>query len=53
MTGNLFFVPTADFLENMSVDAALERTAPEPPLSEIPAERDFSLGIGSLKRDPS
>jgi len=53
VTGNLFFVPTADFLENMSVDAALERTAPEPPLPEIPAERDFSLGIGSLKRDPS
>jgi porphyrinogen peroxidase len=53
VTGNLFFVPTADFLENVSADGA-----PEPPPPEIPpqrdlAERDFSLGIGSLKRDPS
>jgi putative iron-dependent peroxidase len=58
VTGNLFFVPTAGFLENVRVDGALEPAAPEPPLPEpplpeIPAERDFSLGIGSLKRDPS
>jgi len=53
VTGNLFFVPPADFLENASVDGAPAPTAAEPPLPEIPAERDSSLGIGSLKRDPS
>jgi porphyrinogen peroxidase len=58
VTGNLFFVPTADFLENVTAEGAIEPTVPEPPLPEIPAQRDlaepdFSLGIGSLKRDPS
>jgi putative iron-dependent peroxidase len=48
VTGNLFFVPTADFLENVTVDGT-----PAPPMPEMPAERDFSLGIGSLKRDLS
>ena len=53
VTGNLFFVPTPDFVENVTADGAFEPTAPEPPIPEIPTERDFSLGIGSLKRAPS
>ena len=55
-TGNLFFVPSATFLENIGDDA--------PPagqtLSDAPAvatsqsqARDGSLGIGSLKGDPA
>ncbi len=58
VTGNLFFAPSATFLENVSDDepasaAALPATsvaAPERP--EAPA-RDGSLNIGSLKGDPS
>lgn len=56
-TGNLFFVPSATFLENVGNDG--------PPagqeLSDTPAvaapqpgpKRDGSLGIGSLKGDPA
>jgi putative iron-dependent peroxidase len=51
-TGNLFFVPTADFLENVAVDGPPEPGPPAAPPSEVPAEGG-SLGIGSLKRDPS
>jgi porphyrinogen peroxidase len=47
VTGNLFFVPTADFLENVPPDE------PPPPADEAPqanaSMRDGSLGIGSLK----
>jgi porphyrinogen peroxidase len=47
ITGNLFFVPTADFLENVPVDG------PKPPAPEAPqpnpSAADGSLGIGSLK----
>jgi putative iron-dependent peroxidase len=54
-TGNLFFVPSATFLENIGDDAppagqelsnALAPAAPQPP-----PKRDGSLGIGSLKGD--
>jgi putative iron-dependent peroxidase len=47
VTGNLFFVPTADFLD----DAPSGKTVPAP--AEVPttpnAPGDASLGIGSLK----
>ncbi len=51
VTGTLFFVPSATFLENVPV----EDTAPAP--TEAPAEslqwvRDGSLRIGSLKGEP-
>jgi len=56
-TGNLFFVPSATFLENVGNDAppagqtlseTLALAAPQP----VP-KRDGSLGIGSLKGDPA
>ena len=55
VTGNLFFVPSATFLDEVTVDppAAESATAPaaaEPP--PIPPVADGSLGIGSLKGKP-
>jgi porphyrinogen peroxidase len=56
VTGNLFFVPTATFLENVTEEPASIRptsaasTTVEPPAS-APRESDGSLGIGSLKGD--
>jgi putative iron-dependent peroxidase len=49
VTGNLFFVPTATFLDGVTADqpAGLPPTPPNPPL------HDGSLGIGSLKGEPS
>ncbi len=50
VTGTLFFVPTADFLENVTVGepaALVEAAVAEP---STPAASDGSLGIGSLKR---
>ena len=54
-TGNLFFVPSATFLENIADDA------PAAAASELPAvaapepapKREGSLDIGSLKGDPA
>jgi putative iron-dependent peroxidase len=61
VTGNLFFVPSATFLENVTEDqtnedqpAAAESTAAPAAAetsSSIPSVRDGSLGIGSLKGD--
>jgi porphyrinogen peroxidase len=48
VTGNLFFVPTADFLENVPVDAPPAASAGEAPQPNA-SRRDGSLGIGSLK----
>jgi putative iron-dependent peroxidase len=54
-TGNLFFVPSATFLENIADDgqvAELSRT----PAAEAPTpapKREGSLEIGSLKGDPA
>ena len=46
VTGNLFFVPSATFLEEVSPDEPDPR-GPAP----SPTARDGSLGIGSLKGD--
>jgi putative iron-dependent peroxidase len=58
VTGNLFFTPSATFLENVADDAPA--AAAEPPTTSIVAParsaapaRDGSLNIGSLKGDPS
>ncbi len=54
-TGNLFFVPSATFLENVGDDAPppglglSDPPAPAPP--QPVSKRDGSLGIGSLKGD--
>lgn len=56
VTGNLFFVPTATFLENVTdhsasiVPPSVASTTIELPAS-APRESDGSLGIGSLKGD--
>jgi porphyrinogen peroxidase len=53
VTGNLFFVPTATFLDDVTPDAQ-ERPAPAPPAPPMPVPGpDGSLGIGSLKGKPS
>src|ERR1700688_4927200 len=66
VTGNLFFVPSATFLENVAEDQAIEdptaaaespaapavaETAPPSPSLSIPSVHEGSLGIGSLKGD--
>ena len=57
VTGNLFFVPSASFLEDVSDDQPTdEAVSPAPASAEPPASspsaNDGSLGIGSLKGDP-
>jgi putative iron-dependent peroxidase len=58
VTGNLFFVPSATFLDNVGDDAppaeveSADASTAAPPEPAVPA-RDGSLGIGSLKGDPS
>jgi porphyrinogen peroxidase len=47
VTGGLFFVPSATFLENVADD---EPAAAAPPAAAL---RDGSLNIGSLKGDPA
>jgi putative iron-dependent peroxidase len=49
VTGTLFFVPTASFLDDVTPDqpAVPSPTPPNPP------RQDGSLGIGSLKGEPS
>jgi putative iron-dependent peroxidase len=55
VTGSLFFIPSASFLDTVTPDAAAATSvapaaaAPEPP----PSRRDGSLGIGSLKKGVS
>jgi putative iron-dependent peroxidase len=48
VTGTLFFVPTADFLDNVTVDGPASRPAPEKSKPDTP-EAGGSLGVGSLK----
>ncbi len=56
-TGNLFFVPSATFLDNIGDDAPpagqklADTPAPAPATPQPPTKRDGSLGIGSLKGD--
>jgi porphyrinogen peroxidase len=59
ITGNLFFVPSASFLDAVTTEdqpAAAEPPAAPPaaaaaPVASIPSDRQGSLGIGSLKGD--
>ncbi len=52
-TGSLFFVPSSTFLESIAEDSATEQAA-SGEFSPRPARAgDGSLGIGSLKGDPS
>jgi putative iron-dependent peroxidase len=58
VTGNLFFVPTATFLDDVTPDAQVGPSpAPPTPPMPVPAgpngSPDGSLGIGSLKGKPS
>jgi putative iron-dependent peroxidase len=54
-TGNLFFVPSATFLEHIADDNQLAGLSAKPavPAPEPAPKRDGSLGIGSLKGDPT
>jgi putative iron-dependent peroxidase len=53
-TGNLFFVPSATFLENVGEDApAAPQQLAETTAAAPARRRDGSLGIGSLKGDPA
>jgi putative iron-dependent peroxidase len=48
VTGNLFFVPSLTFLENVAEGQSADEVAPEEPPK---SKNDDSLGIGSLKGD--
>jgi putative iron-dependent peroxidase len=57
VTGNLFFVPTTTFLEDVTsgVPAAAQpaiEPAANAPSQPVPPMPDHSLGIGSLKGRP-
>ena len=50
VTGNLFFVPTVTFLDNVAEDQPAARMPRRPTAARsVPHESDGSLGIGSLK----
>jgi porphyrinogen peroxidase len=56
VTGSLFFVPSATFLEAVTDDHPAVADSPDAaaatePSPSIPSEREGSLGIGSLKGD--
>jgi putative iron-dependent peroxidase len=57
VTGSLFFVPAATFLENISTDGPASPaigTSPISPISgtpAVPGVRETSLRIGSLKEE--
>jgi putative iron-dependent peroxidase len=54
-TGNLFFVPSATFLENVAADDPVAAVSDQPavPSPKPAAKSEGSLGIGSLKGDPA
>jgi porphyrinogen peroxidase len=52
LTGSLFFVPSATFLDRVGEDAGIASDSPEPPTTESNTsgpKNDGSLNIGSLK----
>ncbi len=53
VTGTLFFVPTVDFLDDVTTEAADHTSANEPQAPDAlrPNANDGSLGIGSLKKE--
>ena len=51
ITGGLFFVPSADLLENLASDAAT--TTGPPPASAPGGPGEESLRIGSLRAQPN
>jgi putative iron-dependent peroxidase len=52
LTGNLFFVPTAEFLDDPPSPAAAPASAAAPaPIHADPPSGNGSLGIGSLKEE--
>jgi porphyrinogen peroxidase len=57
VTGNLFFVPSATFLEDVSEDQSGTNNPDEPAIAEssgsAPRKNDGSLNIGSLKGEVS
>jgi putative iron-dependent peroxidase len=52
-TGNLFFVPSATFLENVADDDSVAQLSDQPAVPAPAPRREGSLGIGSLKGDPA
>ncbi len=53
VTGNLFFAPTAEFLDDPPSAAAAPAEADAPPADAADVPGDGSLAIGSLREDPS
>ena len=58
VTGSLFFVPSATFLDSVGPDQSETAAPSEPPavtetIASAPGEKDGSLGIGSLKGELS
>lgn len=54
VTGSLFFIPSASFLDAVTLDAApAAPAAATPAATDSPPRRDGSLGIGSLKEGVS
>src|SRR5215470_2345896 len=53
VTGNLFFVPTATFLDNVSPDRPAPPSAPVETSAPPQPSKNGSLGIGSLKGEDS
>jgi putative iron-dependent peroxidase len=56
VTGNLFFVPAASFLEDLADDRPADASLSDAPAAvdtspSVPLSHDGSLGIGSLKGD--
>ena len=55
LTGSLFFVPSATFLDGVGADAGTAAASPEPAGAESPRtstpKNDGSLNVGSLKGD--
>jgi putative iron-dependent peroxidase len=49
VTGNLFFIPTATFLDNVSPDQPATPSVPVETSASTTPSKDGSLGIGSLK----